>query len=116
MHYVYPRCNWKRVESFDESIMNVDPPPNSMTNQRVCAKVVADGPGCHEPECLSRLLGYLDLSQCDYNPQQLEDLKALLSEHTVCFALYPSECGCCGMVQHVIDTRDMPPLKQQPCT
>ena len=30
------------------------------------------------------------------------------------FALDPSELGCCGMVQHMIDTGDMPPLKQQP--
>ena len=92
----------------------MSPPPHSMTDESACAKVVVNGPGYHDPERPSRLLGKLDLSQCDCNPEQLEDLKVLLSQHTDVFALDPSELGCCGMVQHAIDTGDMPPLKQQP--
>ena len=103
-----------RVEPFNESEANVNPPPSSVTDESVCAKVVVDGPGYHEPERPRRLWKQLDLSQCDCSPTQLNDLKALLSKHANVFALDPSELGCCGMVQHVIDTGDTPPLKQQP--
>ena len=103
-----------RVKPFDKSAVNVSLPPHSMTDESVCAKVVVNGPGYHEPERPSRLLGKLDLSQCDCNPERLEDLKVLLSQHADVFALDPSELGCCGMVQHAIDTGDTPPLKQQP--
>ena len=72
------------------------------------------GPGYHEPECSSRLLKQLDLSKCDCDTQELTDFKGVLSEHADVFALDPSELGCCGLVQHAIDTGDTPPLKQQP--
>ena len=103
-----------RVEPFDESAVNASLPPHSMTDESACAKVVVNGLGYHEPERPPRLLGKLDLSQCDCNPEQLEDLKVLLSQHADVFALDPSELGCCGMVQRTIDTGDMPPIKQQP--
>ena len=103
-----------RVEPFDESTVNASLPPHGVTNESACAKVIVNGPGYHEPERPPRLLGKLDLSQCDCNPEQLEDLKVLLSQHADVFALDPSELGCYGMVRHTIDTGDMPPLKQQP--
>ena len=84
---------------------------HNLNNESVCAKVVVDGPGYHESERTPRLLKQLNLSCCDCNPQQLKELEALLSEHADVFALDLSELGCCGVVQHVVDTGDMPPLK-----
>ena len=39
-----------RVEPFNESEVNVNLPPHSMTNGSVCTKVVVDGSGRHKPE------------------------------------------------------------------
>ena len=77
--------------------------PDTVPYVSTCAKVVIDGPGYHEPERSPQLLQRLDLSLCDCTSLQLSDLKALLSEHADVFALDPSELGCCGLVQHVIE-------------
>ena len=61
-----------RVEPFNKSVVNVSLPRHSMTDESAYAKVVVNGPGYHEPERPSRLLGKLDLSQCDCNPEQLK--------------------------------------------
>ena len=103
-----------RVEPYDESKVSVNQPPDIVPHGSACSKVVVDRPGYHEPELPPRLLKQLDLSMCDCNPQQLTDLKDLRSKHADVFASDPSEIGCCGRVQHIIDTGDTPPLKQQP--
>ena len=41
-------------------------------------------------------------------------LRKLLEEYSDVFALDDSELGCTNLVQHVIDTGDHPPIKQQP--
>ncbi len=41
-------------------------------------------------------------------------LRKLLEEYSDVFSLDDSELGCTNLVQHVIDTGDHPPIKQQP--
>ena len=47
-------------------------------------------------------------------PQELGQLKALLTEYRDVFALADDELGCTSVVQHSIDTGDHAPLKQYP--
>ena len=46
--------------------------------------------------------------------KEFDKLKKLLGEFSDVFALDDSELGCTGCVQHVIETGDHPPIKQQP--
>ena len=96
------------LEPFDESAI-VDVLPDV-----TCARVLVDGPGYHEKECCSTLLGMLDLSKCDCDTEQLCDLKVLLSEHSDVFELDSSELGHLDLVKHVIHTDDSAPIKQRP--
>ena len=47
-------------------------------------------------------------------PQELGQLKALLTEYKDVFALAGYELGCTSVVQHSIDTGDPAPIKQYP--
>ena len=40
-----------------------------------CASVQIDGPGYHEKERSGKLLGMLDLSECDCSSEQLDTLR-----------------------------------------
>ena len=80
----------------------------------MCASVLVDGPDYYEKECPSRLLIKLDLSESDCISQQLDTLKALLSQRTDIFEMDNSELGHSNVVQHVIDTGDSAPIKQHP--
>ncbi len=97
------------VEPFDE-ICNA---PDSVSSS-MCARVLVDGPGCHEKERPSRLLNMLDLSKNDCSGEQLDTLKALLSQHTDIFEMDSSELGHSNVVQHMINTGDSTPIKQHP--
>ena len=99
------------LEPFSKSLTS-DP-----VHDATCAKVLVDGPGCHEKDngdCFAKLLSMLDLSKCDCSTEQLGDLKVLLSEHSDVFELDRSELGHSALVQHAIDTGDNAPIKQQP--
>ena len=47
-------------------------------------------------------------------PQELGQLKAMLTEYRVVLALADDELGCTSVVQHSIDTGDNAPIKQYP--
>ena len=82
-----------------------------------CAKVLVDGPGYHtkvDDNRATKLLSMLDLSECDCDESQLGELQALLSKASDVFELDRSELGHSALVQHVIDTGDNSPVKQQP--
>ena len=61
-----------------------------------------------------RLLDALGFSQGDLTAEEFGELKSLLCEFSDVFALESSELGCTDCVQHVIETGDHPPIKQQP--
>ena len=97
------------VEPFEE----ICDTPDSVSPS-VCAKVLVDGPGYHEKERPHRLFNLLDLSESDCSSEQLDSLKALLSQHTDIFEMDSSELGHSNVVQHVINTGDSVPIKQHP--
>ena len=97
------------VEPFEE----ICDTPDSVSPS-VCAKVLVDGPGYHEKERPYRLFNLLDLSEFDCSSEQLDTLKALLSQHTDIFEMDSSELGNSNVVQHVINTGDSAPIKQHP--
>ena len=96
------------VEPFNEHDIREDASHSS------CARVVVNGPGYSESERSSQLLHLLNLTKCDCSPNQLDDLKVLLSEHSHVFEMSKSELGHTNVVQHVIDTGNNGPIKQQP--
>ena len=96
------------VEPFDESDTLDSVSPST------CASVLIDGPGYYEKERPSRLLNMLDLSESDCNREQLDTLRALLSQHTDIFEMDNCELGHSNVVQHVINTGDSAPIKQHP--
>ena len=93
-----------KVETFDGS------KPIPCLDEQHCGSVVAD----IAKQQSTSLIDTLDFSQCDCSPPELQQLKALLADNADVFALDPSQLGCCGLVQHAIDTGDKPPLKQPP--
>ena len=96
------------VEPFNECDIREDASHSS------CVRVVVNGPGYSESERSSQLLQLLDLTKCDCSPNRLDDLKVLLSEHSHVFEMSKSELGHTNVVQHVIDTGNSGPIKQQP--
>ena len=64
----------------------------------------------------SRLEALLEAVQWPDNiaPQELGQLKVLLTEYRDVFALADDELGCTSVVQHSIDTGDHAPIKQYP--
>ena len=97
------------VEPFEATHNPPDSVPPSM-----CARVLVDGPGYYEKERPRRLLNMLDLSESDCTSDQLDTLKALLSQHTDIFEMDSSELGHSNVVQHMIDTGDNASIKQHP--
>ena len=92
------------VEPFEATYNPPDSVPPSM-----CARVLVDGPGYYEKERPRRLLNMLDLSESDCTSDQLDTLKALLSQRTDIFEMDSSELGHSNVVQHVINTGDSAP-------
>ena len=77
-----------------------------------CAQVIVKRPDSIErDQCL---LVALDLAQGDLTAEEFDELRKLICEFSDVFALDSSELGCTNCVQHVIETGDHPPIKQQP--
>ena len=74
----------------------------------VCANVSSTS---ERTQALIEALG-LPLDQLSEN--EAKQLHDLVHEYSDIFALDDSELGCTGIVHHVIDTGDHPPVKQQP--
>ncbi len=66
------------------------------------------------PERVEWLMDTLGLPLNKLTEEQSLQLRKLLEEYSDVFALDDSELGCTNLVQHVIDTGDHPPIKQQP--
>ena len=66
------------------------------------------------PERVEKVIQSLDLSTDDLSPEEVIQLRELISEFADVFALDDSELGCVDTVKHSIDTCDHPPIKQQP--
>ena len=77
-----------------------------------CAQITAEEPDNDERNV--HLLDALGFSQGDLTAEEFDELKSLLCEFSDVFALESSELGCTDCVQHVIETGDHPPIKQQP--
>lgn len=56
----------------------------------------------------------LDLTSSTLDGPQLTQLTALIAEYRDIFALKPEELGRTGLVQHCIDTGDIPPVRHRP--
>ena len=72
------------------------------------------GESVQPPERIEQLIRTLELPLAKLTEEQSKQLRELVVEYSDVFALTDSELGCTGLVQHVIDTGDHPPVKQQP--
>ena len=61
-----------------------------------------------------RLMKVVDLEWTELTPEQLEQIKALISEYSDLFALEPVELGTTDVVTHSIDTGEQQPICQPP--
>ena len=75
-----------------------------------CASVCTIAPD--ERRC--RLRDMLNISKDAVNPREFQDFETFLLENHDVFALSDDELGCTDVVQHHIDTGDIPPIHQQP--
>ena len=66
------------------------------------------------PERLGKLYSELKLPPDSLSSDEVMQLKNLISEFSDVFALDDSELGCTNILQHSVNTRDHPPIKQQP--
>ena len=61
-----------------------------------------------------KLLKVLGLKSTELTPEQLEQIKALISEYSDLFVLEPAELGTTNVVTHSIDTGEQQPIRQPP--
>ena len=88
------------------------PPPPVVADREsvVCVSVTTIDP----EERRWQLRSMLKISKDTVNPREFQDFETFLLENTDVFALSDDELGCTNIVQHSIDTGDIPPIHQPP--
>jgi len=92
------------VSSEGNSVTDTDEPFTA-----VCARVQ-----CNMTERAEKLMEALRLPVDRFSESEAEQLHDLICEFSDVFALDDFELRCTDIVQHIIDTGDHPPIKQQP--
>ena len=88
-------------------LLTADVKPQSTVT---CASVSTIAPD----ERHRHLRDMLNISKDAVNPREFQDFETFLLENHDVFALSDDELGCTDVVQHHIDTGDIPPIHQQP--
>ena len=97
------------VGAVDE--VGADTGESQVDGEEQCGSV---GTVVQTPGRIERLLEALELPSEKLTEEQFRQLRELVGDYSDVFALDDTELGHTDLVQHVIDTGDHPPIKQQP--